>query len=168
MAVTLGLPSLSPPIQLPNLMGVALRGSSRPVCFFRAVDSRRRKSGTAAHSDCSTTCRPPRASATAQGEVGQEVKGAVGGVGCPAAQWYGDASVRAHTHICIDVNVHMLWDMHLIAVQWCRCVQGCSMLIHADTIAMHPNAYPTSAASAVPGAPWQTSATQLSHRRRYR
>lgn len=53
--VTFGLPSLSPPIQLPNLMGVALRGSSLPVCFLRAADRRLKKWGTAAHRDCSTT-----------------------------------------------------------------------------------------------------------------
>jgi hypothetical protein len=55
-------------------MGVALRGSSLPVCFFRAVDRRRRKEGTAAHSDCSTTCRPPRASgdANTQEETGTQ------------------------------------------------------------------------------------------------
>ena len=37
-------------------------GSSRPVCFFNARLSLRRKAGTAAHSDCSTMCSPPLAS----------------------------------------------------------------------------------------------------------
>jgi hypothetical protein len=41
-AVTLGLPSRSPPIQDPNRKGVALRGKSRPVCFLRALLIRRR------------------------------------------------------------------------------------------------------------------------------
>ena len=34
LAVTLGLPSRSPPIQEPKRMGQASMGSSRPVCFF--------------------------------------------------------------------------------------------------------------------------------------
>jgi hypothetical protein len=149
LAVTLGLPSRSPPIHEPNLMGVAFSGSSRPagwrggwwagalwgvegrgsplllamgagwmrggggcgivcgwwwwwcvgegggpdiqcahssssstqqqqqqqqlqgarracsspVAFLSAALTRRRKVGTAVHSDCSTMCSPPRASA---------------------------------------------------------------------------------------------------------
>jgi len=31
-AVTLGFPSLSPPIQVPNFMGVQVSGSGFPVC----------------------------------------------------------------------------------------------------------------------------------------
>lgn len=61
-AVTLGLPSRSPPIHDPKMSGVASMGSSRPVCFFRAILSLRRNAGTAAHKDCSTMCSPPLAS----------------------------------------------------------------------------------------------------------
>lgn len=62
LAVTLGLPSLSPPIQDAKRMGCADSGRSRPVAFFRAVDRRRRYWGTAAHRDWSTMLSPPRAS----------------------------------------------------------------------------------------------------------
>jgi hypothetical protein len=48
-------------------MGFALSGSSRPVCFLSAALMRRRKVGTADHSDCSTTCSPPRASVAGRG-----------------------------------------------------------------------------------------------------
>ena len=40
-AVTLGLPSLSPPIQDPKVRGVVPVGSSLPVCFFSAALSLR-------------------------------------------------------------------------------------------------------------------------------
>ncbi len=40
-AVTLGLPSLSPPIQDPKVRGVVPIGSSLPVCFFSAALSLR-------------------------------------------------------------------------------------------------------------------------------
>jgi hypothetical protein len=63
LAVTLGLPSLSPPIQEPKRKGVAFRGKSFPVCFLSATLSLRMNAGTACHRDCSTMCRPPRASA---------------------------------------------------------------------------------------------------------
>ena len=63
LAVTLGLPSRSPPIQDPKVMGRACIGRSRPVCFFSAALTLRRYVGTAAHRDCSTMCKPPRASA---------------------------------------------------------------------------------------------------------
>mmetsp|Transcript_31582 Transcript_31582/g.80543 ORF Transcript_31582/g.80543 Transcript_31582/m.80543 type:complete len:475 (+) Transcript_31582:2571-3995(+) len=65
--VTLGLPSRSPPIQEPKRKGCADSGRSRPVAFLSAALSRRRYCGTAAHSDCSTMCSPPRASSTGEG-----------------------------------------------------------------------------------------------------
>ena len=34
-AVTLGFPSLSPPIQEPNFIGVQVKGSGFPVCYWR-------------------------------------------------------------------------------------------------------------------------------------
>jgi hypothetical protein len=48
-------------------------GSSRPVCFFSAALSRRRNVGTAAQSDCSTMCSPPRASAPRHAPVSTHV-----------------------------------------------------------------------------------------------
>lgn len=39
-AVTFGFPSLSPPIQDPNLIGVQVKGSDLPVCYDRSEKSK--------------------------------------------------------------------------------------------------------------------------------
>ena len=48
-AVTLGLPSRSPPIHDPKVMGVAEMGRSLPVSFLRAWENLRRTLGSAVH-----------------------------------------------------------------------------------------------------------------------
>ena len=61
-AVTFGLPSRSPPIQLANTTGALSSGSARPHCARTTLSRRRTKPGTADQSDVSSTCRPSRAS----------------------------------------------------------------------------------------------------------
>lgn len=89
LAVTLGLPSRSPPIQEPKRMGQASMGSSRPVCFFSEAEMRRSSLGREDHSDCSTMCSPPRASA------GRGGAGGGGGGVAPTPGWW----ARTHGQI---------------------------------------------------------------------
>ncbi|MNN10389.1 hypothetical protein D3C81_1233110 [compost metagenome] len=68
-AVTLGLPSRSPPIQEAKRIGAAVSGRRWPVCCCRPWSTRRRKFGTACQSECSMTAKPHFASSTGVGRV---------------------------------------------------------------------------------------------------
>ena len=65
-AVTLGLPSRSPPIQEASRTGALVRGR-RPPRALSVASNLLKKSGTASQSDVSTTARPPRASCCGDG-----------------------------------------------------------------------------------------------------
>ncbi|MNH01404.1 hypothetical protein D3C79_606240 [compost metagenome] len=68
-AVTLGLPSRSPPIHEAKRIGAASSGRRRPVASSRALSTLRKWLGMACHSECSITAKPHLASSTGVGRV---------------------------------------------------------------------------------------------------
>ncbi len=109
LAVTLGLPSRSPPIQEPKRMGQASMGSSRPVCFFSEAEMRRSSLGREDHSDCSTMCSPPRASAGCAGAGGGGGGGGEGGSRqCPGWWARTHGKIMAKLFIWQPVNAGMV------------------------------------------------------------
>ncbi|MNN44321.1 hypothetical protein D3C81_1586060 [compost metagenome] len=66
-AVTLGLPSRSPPIQEAKRIGIAFGGRRLPVAMNSASSTSRSNSGKARHSEFSMTAKPHLASSTGVG-----------------------------------------------------------------------------------------------------
>ena len=66
-AVTLGLPSRSPPIHEASFTGAQSAGGAGRPCSANCASSRRNTSGTACHRDCSMVAKPHLASSTGVG-----------------------------------------------------------------------------------------------------